>query len=128
MFKLKGFSRFWAVVKELHCSRLFRVVSPFDSRFSQTFLHQSEPPSKTSIANQFSCYFHPCREELCSSSLYTFCRLFVAMKLLSGLAYSSLDIKDISKMICFLKFIFAWILFTPQLTSNVFDRDFDRIL
>ena len=42
--------------------------------------------------------------------------------------YSSLDMKDISKMICHLKFIFAWILLIPQLIGNVFNRDFDRIL
>ena len=30
-------------------------------------------------------------------------------------------------MICHLKFIFAWILFLPQLTGNVFYRDCDRI-
>ena len=42
--------------------------------------------------------------------------------------YSSLDMKDISKMICHLKFIFAWILLIPQLIGNVFIRDFDRIL
>ena len=31
-------------------------------------------------------------------------------------------------MICYLKFILAWILLTPQLTGNVFDWDFDGIL
>ena len=30
-------------------------------------------------------------------------------------------------MILHLKFIFAWILFLPQLTGNVFYRDCDRI-
>ena len=42
--------------------------------------------------------------------------------------HSSLDIKDISKMICHLKFTFAWILLIPQLTGYVFNRDFDLIL
>ena len=41
---------------------------------------------------------------------------------------SSLDIKDICKMICHFKFIFAWILLIPQLTGDVFNRVFDRIL
>ena len=31
-------------------------------------------------------------------------------------------------MICHLKFIFAWILFLPQLTGNVFYRDCDRMM
>ena len=31
-------------------------------------------------------------------------------------------------MIFHLKFIFAWILLIPQLTGNVFNRDFDGIL
>ena len=48
--------------------------------------------------------------------------------LFSVSVYSSLDMKDISKMICHLKFIFVWILLIPQLTGNVFNRDFDRIL
>ena len=47
---------------------------------------------------------------------------------LSVSVYSSLDFKDISKMICHLKFIFAWILLIPQFTGNVFNRYFDRIL
>ena len=58
IFKLKGISRFWAVCKTI--SPISTVVSPFHSKFSQASLHQSEPPSKTSIANQFLCYFHPC--------------------------------------------------------------------
>ena len=41
---------------------------------------------------------------------------------------SSLDIKDICKMICHFEFIFAWILLIPQLTGIVFNRVFDRIL
>ena len=54
--------------------------------------------------------------------------LLKAVILFSVSVYSSLDIKDISKMIFHLKFIFAWILLIPQFTGNVFNRDFDRIL
>ena len=60
-------------------------------------------------------------------ALVTLCSLFKAMISLSVSINSSLDIKDISKMIFHLKFIFAWILLIPQLTGNVFNRDCDRI-
>ena len=42
--------------------------------------------------------------------------------------YLPMDIKDISNMNCHLKFIFTWILLITQLTGNVFNQDFDRIL
>ena len=65
---------------------------------------------------------------LCWGSCFPFGRLFKAMILFSVSINPSSDIKDISKMICNLKFTFAWILFLPQLTGNVFYRDCDRIL
>ena len=61
-------------------------------------------------------------------NLFPSLSLLNAVILFSVLVYSSLDIKDISKMIFHLKFIFAWILLIPQLTGNVFNRDCDRIL
>lgn len=64
IFELEVFSRFWAVCKTT--SPISRALSPFQSKFSQTCLHQSKPPSKTSIANQFLCQFHPCCVKFCS--------------------------------------------------------------
>ena len=47
-------------------------------------------------------------------------RLFLAMMCSTGSAYSSLGNKDVSEMICHLKFIFVCIFVISQPTGNVF--------
>ena len=47
-------------------------------------------------------------------------RLLLAMMFSLGSAYSSLGNKNVSEIICHLKFIFVWIFLIPQPTGNVF--------
>ena len=50
-------------------------------------------------------------------------RLFLAMMCSTGSAYSSVGNKDVSEMICYLKFIFVCIFVISQPTGNVFILD-----
>ena len=99
LFKLKGFKRVWVFCKANQNLCLKHVI----------------------IHSQSVLVLVP---DTIEKNLFPHHRSFLKMMFSLSPVCSSMGIKDISRMICHVKFILAWILLLPRLSGNVFYCDF----